>query len=739
VDRALQRAMAKAPDARFPDMRAFAAALGAGPRTSRRGGLLVLGALLAAALALVARGRRPAPTAPVPAGDAIAVLPFTVQGADSLGLGPGMGSLFAAKLDGADGLRSVDPRALLGHVGQAERGPLDPAAGARVARRFGARFYVLGELRDLGGRLRVSAALYDVERAEPLATTASEGATGELFVLADSLAGRLLAARGTTFPVSSLAAFGTASLPALRAFLEGERAMRAGDFEAATEGYRRAVAADSTFALAWYRMSEAGEYLLREEIATSAAAQAERWGTRLPERERSLLAARLAARRGEMARAAGLLEGIVQRRPDDVEAWVQLAELRFHDGPRRGEPISRAAEAWRRAGELDPGHAAPALHLGRLAAMEGRREALDSLLGVLRRLTGGQGRSAREQYVEDRVLRAFVFGDGAERAARVEELRGVSELSQILALWNVAVFGGNLSGAVALGEELASPLHSARVRTLALGALGWLHAGEGRWAEAHRDLERLAELDPRLAVQYGAMIDLLPFRPVPSAVVAAWAPRVAALDTSTAAPDEVSSWFAPHRTLHRHVRLYLQALVAARTGKPGELAGAAVALARDTAASADAVPSDLALGLRAEALLQRGDSAAAARLLDGLQIRAFYQNAVTSPVVNVTRERWQHAEALAGAGRREEALRWFLSFEHHSIHDLAYAAPATLRRGELLEAMGRRAEAAAAYRRMLELWADCDPEGLALRARAEAGLQRVEAPGAQAPGMSPSR
>jgi tetratricopeptide (TPR) repeat protein len=356
---------------------------------------------------------------------------------------------------------------------------------------------------------------------------------------------------------------------------------------------------------------------------------------------------------------------------------------------------------------------------------------------VLRRLTGPTGRAAREQYVEDRVLRAFAFGDSAEQAARSEELRGVSELSQILALWNVAVFGGSLDGAVRLAEELATPLHSVRVRAFAMGALGWLHAAEGRWGEAQHDLERLRALDPRLAVQYGAMIDLLPFRG--PAAAPAWAGPVAALDTAAAPVDAISSWFAPHRTLHAHVRRYLQALVAARTGDGSRLGPAAAALARDTA-SGDAVSADLALGLRAEAQLLRGDTAAAARTLAALQVRAFYQDAATSPVVNVARERWLLAETLAATGRADEALRWFLSFEHFSIHDLAYAGPAALRRGELLEAMGRRAEAAASYRRMLALWARADAEGAPLRARAEAGLARVGGePGAQAPGMSPSR
>jgi serine/threonine-protein kinase len=730
VEQAVQRALAKAPSARFPTIAAFSAALSvsAPAAVSWRNRALVLGAAVAAVATLVFLAGRTRPVAPAAElGTAVAILPFAVNGPDSLGLGTGMVNLLATKLDGAGELRTVDARTLTAHVAEKERPPLDPAAGARVARRFAARYFVLGDLLDVGGRLRVSASLYEVGRDRPIATAASEGATGQLFALVDSVASRLLAARGTAFKVSSLAAYTTGSLPALKAFLEGEYAIRIGDFDAAAAAYQRAVETDSTFALAWYRLSEAGEYLLREDLATGAATQAQRWSERLPERERTLLSARLAARRGDVKRAAELLTGVTHARPDDVEAWTQLAELRFHDGPWRGEPISRSTEAWERAGELDPGLAAPPLHLGRIAALEGRGEALDSLLGVLRTVTRRPPGGSREQYVEERVLRAFVFGDSAEQAARLAELREVGEVSQVLSFWNVAVFGGEVEAAVRIAEELSLPTYTRRVRASSMGALGWLHAAQGQWEEAHHDLDRLAELDPRRAVQYGAMIDLLPFRQVPAARLAAWEPRVAALATDST-PQDVTTWFDPHSALHRQVRDYLGALLAGHRGDRGRLLVTAAALQRDTVEALSAVPLDLARGLRAEALLRAGDSAGAAQLLDGLQMLSFYQNAVNSPFVNLARERWLHAEALAASGQTEEALRWLLSFEQHSIYDLAYAAPAAVRRGEILEQLGRPAEAAVAYRRALHLWRHSEAAGMPLLQRARDGLARV-APG----------
>jgi tetratricopeptide (TPR) repeat protein len=73
-------------------------------------------------------------------------------------------------------------------------------------------------------------------------------------------------------------------------------------------------------------------------------------------------------------------------------------------------------------------------------------------------------------------------------------------------------------------------------------------------------------------------------------------------------------------------------------------------------------------------------------------------------------ERFLYAELLRAAGRGDEALRWFATFPDPNGSDLAYLAPSHLRRAEILDALGRRAEAAEHYRRFVALWRDCDPE-----------------------------
>src|SRR5690606_8968686 len=204
-------------------------------------------------------------------------------------------------LDGVAGLRAVDPRAVIRAAGDT---PLDDRASAEFARRFGASYFILGDVVEAGGRLRVTAALHRVGDAAPVARASAQGRADALFEVVDSLTVSLLTAWGAADSrVSGLAARTTTSLPALRAWLDGEAALRALRFEEALAAYRRAVEADSAFALAWYRLSIMAEWLVQSDLAHESAERAVRLAGRLPARDSLLLHAMRAGRRGDIETA----------------------------------------------------------------------------------------------------------------------------------------------------------------------------------------------------------------------------------------------------------------------------------------------------------------------------------------------------------------------------------------------------------------------------------------------------
>ena len=82
-------------------------------------------------------------------------------------------------------------------------------------------------------------------------------------------------------------------MPAIRAYLSGERSHRRGEWDSAQVAFETAVAADSTFALAWYRLANTLGWkgLYNNPAALSASANAVRFSDSLPPRMRSLLVA----------------------------------------------------------------------------------------------------------------------------------------------------------------------------------------------------------------------------------------------------------------------------------------------------------------------------------------------------------------------------------------------------------------------------------------------------------------
>ncbi|MBX7117879.1 MAG: hypothetical protein K1X31_02650, partial [Gemmatimonadaceae bacterium] len=234
----------------------------------------------------------------------VAVFPFTVRGsAASAFLADGMSHLLATKLDGTDVIRAIDPRSA---VLAAEGRTPEPARGATLAHDLGARFYVLGDVAERAGRLQLDGALFDAESpAAAIATASVTGDSAALFSLVDELAGRLLAhlLEGRDRELTQLAAMTTSSLPALKAYLRGERAMREGRDAAAAAAFREAVAEDPTFALAWYRIAILSTWVVIPGIPESLTpiSRAEAHADRLTPLGRDLVHAFLLYRQGDFA------------------------------------------------------------------------------------------------------------------------------------------------------------------------------------------------------------------------------------------------------------------------------------------------------------------------------------------------------------------------------------------------------------------------------------------------------
>jgi serine/threonine-protein kinase len=359
VERAVGRALAKVPADRFASAGEFASALaGDGAttlspsRATRRPGrpipIFVAGtAILAAGAILLGRGRlRLVP----PDASTVAIVPFRVSATDSslAYLHEGMVDLLAAKLNGDAGPRSVDPRAVMHAWNASAEGRTDLPEGEQLqlARRLGAGRLLTGSVVGTAERVVLSAALIDGSSGRPQQQATVDGRHDSLPYLVDRLAGQLLAL-GTGVPSQQLQSLTSASLPALRAYLTGRTAARAGRWRDAVESFNRALKLDSTFALAGLSLIGASAGI---DGAESSRGLALAWAgrTRLSPRDRSLLEAL-------RENTLGAMQELVRKFPDNPEAWYGLGDKYYHDGALYGVPDAeaRALAAFRRSLALD--------------------------------------------------------------------------------------------------------------------------------------------------------------------------------------------------------------------------------------------------------------------------------------------------------------------------------------------------------------------------------------------------
>ena len=301
----------------------------------------------------------------------LAVLPFSVHGGGefSASLAHGMVDLLSRDLDGLQRIRTVDPNAVLTRVGRLRTDEAaNEARGRDIARQLGAGLYVLGGVNVVGGRLRIQAALFEAGdagaadgaartgRPEAVARASVEGDTTQLFALVDRLAADLVAHRyrGPGGRLVETAAATTHSLPALRAYLDAEEHLRNARFDSAAAGFQRAVAADSTFALAHYRLGVALDLHGNSSAAAMAAERALAFAGRLGERERRLVEAYGASVRGAADDAERAYRSVLLEYPDDLEAQFLLGRTLVFFNPARGRSIAEARPVFDAVLAADP-------------------------------------------------------------------------------------------------------------------------------------------------------------------------------------------------------------------------------------------------------------------------------------------------------------------------------------------------------------------------------------------------
>jgi tetratricopeptide (TPR) repeat protein len=518
-----------------------------------------------------------------------------------------------------------------------------------------------------------------------------------VFVLVDRLStdiSKLLLAQLTELPELAVSRLTTDRLPALLAYLEGEQKYRRSNFREALTDYSRAVEADSTFALALYRLSEAYAWLEGfSERVEELARRANRYADRLPEREALLLRGTLELDELRLS-SIQTLEEATTLYPDDVEAWHKLGEACFFLCDAGFYPREKFRDALRRAIELDPNFGQLYQHLVDDAFHRQDSVAAGELIAALRQIDP----TSREP-IGLSLTYTLVWGDSISQArarAALDTAHTDVLVSALRALiWSADLRDKQLPISVALTAER----HPIGLRGFGHGTTAITYFLWGQIGKAHEHLAFLPEQRQRFW-------DLIPH-------VVGYPDSVRANNAAEAAAA------APTPSLR-----FWSGALAAKEGRWGDVAD----LHRALTSSADLAEAEgngaeaeryrwFAQALGGYATLQRGEVRAAIQEMEAaLPIMPGLYTGVHQLL------RYELGKLMLDAGRPRDAGRYFhsLDYEH-----LFIGAPIEFYLGRVYEALGDNAQAGFHYERFVRWWQDCDPELRPMWEQGRVALARV--------------
>jgi serine/threonine-protein kinase len=772
------RALEKQPSERWQTGEEFRQAVSGelpmAPKRRRRARLVALPAiavaLLVTTVALVRRS--PGPPDGVNPRQSILVLPFDNLRQDRSvdWLRDGSVSMLALNLSQWNDLTVVDHERLhdlLARHGLTVEDDIGLDMARRLAREAGAWTVVLGDFTPAGDSLHLTARVFDVATGKRLDVARVDDRAGtDIRPLFDALAIKLLNLSGAPNELRiGLARSTTQSLEAFRAYLSGAEHLNRWDLADAQRDLERAIALDTTFGLAYYKLALTRGWVggTEDSIGHRAIRRATTFSTNLPPHERAVINAHRAFVQGENAEARAVYQQLLARDANDADAWYGLGDAWYHDTDSVDQALAwtQAMRAFKRALALDPNYALAYEHVHSmlseaavakplyallpadsfaLARTPTGRQLIDSvrLAAAVQRARGEALSSARAWVTSQpttlrahgAMVNAYVgAGNYPAALAEVERFREATPLHPELPFTQARIrfASGEVDRAAA---ELRSALDSVAARDFQpyegthsvladIAAAANVFAYQGDLDNAAKAIDLADQVrrevlyepswmagDPKGESWRRAMLGEL---------YAAAGTPAASLRQIWQSAAEAGRMAAPDKRKHL-VHTGASAAVGLFTG----IAGDSTALTEYQALSGETPPKEV----RALLAVSRGDSAAARRALAE-------PDAVAGKHMYKVYSRPYAAQAYYLLGDYQTAIRVLEGFEPSNLHTAGFDSRwgmlgrVRLLRGAAYERLGRRAEAREEYRQVMTQWKSADPELQPFVDQARRGLARV--------------
>ena len=624
------------------------------------------------------------------------VLPFDVRGAMGAELRESVPSLLADALNGERVVRCREPRLVLDYARAKRLIPAEAGQRKALLRHFDSARYVAGEATTFGsGRIRIAARVVRSGPADSLlAAAVEEGPADSLSSVVDRLAVHLLAESNRSAIRDDLRAGNSRrSLAAIRAFLDGEAARLALDYEDAYRRYESAVRADSSFALAWMRLGQVSLYVSEDrEHSTYALQRAVALSGNLSRRNRRMAEGQSALGRGLGAEARNAFQQMVDWDVTDAEALDALGFTISVFGKALGWDLAVLADIDQRLLTLDPMNEQSLRRAFDRAVRKRQGTTADSLLVRLERLN---------LTASDRVLfrvQALVAHGHEDEAFAI--IRTSTDPTVRMQGGDAFLMVGDLEHTIAAWKLSDSPASADRARLYTRIRVSWAEMSRGRWSAAREQLALARELNPAIADLYQALMASALPRLDPAEITRARAAlaghdlseeRFAGMPAGSIYQQMEGSWTMTQR--------YALGLLDACAGRREAVRDASRELRGMRNDATDRAWSELyALGIEARLLATEGRSADALAVLERSSSQSQFGNRIG--LRTLTLERFLRIQLLERLGRYEEANRWCRHFDSYWF-DMIAKPEFGLIKARTLRALQREDQARSEYEAVL--------------------------------------
>jgi len=228
---------------------------------------------------------------------------------------------------------------------------IDRSIASEVATKAGAKWMLLGNILKVKPQIILTAQLVDVSTGNAIASQRIEGDVDEeIFSLVDKLTVEIksdlkLPSTAQDEPDRPVADVTTHSPEAYRYYLEGEDYLNKLYWTEAAESYKKALEFDSTFAMAYVRLSRVGDATEEKRMI----AKAMQYSDKVSQKEKHYIKSRDAELSGNYDLAIEELQKIVERYPQEKQAFLSQGVVYYELGE-----SEKAIHQLNKAIEIDP-------------------------------------------------------------------------------------------------------------------------------------------------------------------------------------------------------------------------------------------------------------------------------------------------------------------------------------------------------------------------------------------------